>query len=230
MKIVFISDTHTRHDFAIPEGDLLVHCGDLTFTGAAVDLVREAKWLQGIKIGHGFQEVVIIAGNHDWLAEQNPGLTKSIFTEHSCLYLHHEPAEIEGIKFFGSGYTPFFMNWALNVRRGPDLARLWSQIPDDTQILVTHGPPWGIGDRTLGYENVLPYGIEYEPPRHVGCHDLLRRIEQLNDLKIHACGHIHSGYGVHKTDKVTYLNCSTVNENYKAVNSPLVIDWPMKNA
>lgn len=230
-RLVFISDTHTRHDFNIPEGDILVHCGDLTFRGTVEEISKEAQWLRGVKVGLGFSYVIVIPGNHDWLAEKDPQLMKMILSASGLTCLNHDFAEVEGIKFFGSGYTPEFCGWALGYSRyeGESL-RLWSQIPDDTEVLVTHGPPKGILDLTAGYEEMTPSGIgKYQPPEHVGCWDLRERIRCLKSLKVSAFGHIHHSYGTEIIDGVRFINASTCDERYKATNQPVVVDWPLKN-
>lgn len=221
LRIVSLSDTHTRHSFKIPEGDILIHSGDLTFRGSVEEIAKEIQWLKEVKVGHGFSHVISIPGNHDWLAEKDPALMKLLFRESSMNYLHHESIELEGIKFFGSGYTPEFCGWALGYSRySGESIKLWSKIPDDTQILITHGPPKGIGDLTLGFDD--------SPPQHVGCFDLLDRINNLKSLTHHIFGHIHSGYGITKIGNVTYANSSICNEKYQAVNTPHVFDWLLK--
>lgn len=226
-RLVFVSDTHLQHAFSVPDGDILVHCGDLTFSGTVPELSRAASWLNGIRVGGGFKDVVLIPGNHDWLFEKDTGLARSLFHP-AITILVHEPAVIQGIKFFGSPWTPRFYDWAFNADRGPQLAALWSQIPDDTQLLVTHGPSMGrldivkrsdSGGWGEQYGDDFRYRVE-----HVGCADLRDRIKDLKQLHTHAYGHIHRP-GVEKgADGVTYINASTCNESYKAVHPPHILD------
>jgi Icc-related predicted phosphoesterase len=233
MRLVLISDTHTRHDFAIPEGDVLVHAGDLTFTGGISEISREAKWLGEVK-GRGFKNCIVVPGNHDIMAEADPVMIKTLFEEAGCIYLQHQPCTIDGLKFFGSGYTPEFgPGWALNVPRGDKLAALWSQIPEDTNVLITHGPPRGRLDecRTADaggwgtmYGNNMRYIIE-----HVGCWDLAKRITQLKQLRLHVFGHIHHQYGLEKgADGIIYANASICDPSYTASNAPHVVDLDVK--
>jgi Icc-related predicted phosphoesterase len=227
-RLVCVSDTHLQHDFTIPDGDILVHAGDLTFQGTVPEVARAVNWLHGTRIGQAFKDVVVIPGNHDWLAEKDPGLIKRMMLDAGLTYLQHEPATIQGLKFFGSGYTPRFYDWALNVKRGPDIARLWAQIPEDTAVLVTHGPPHGRLDNVKESDD-SGYGDYGRPPvryinKHVGCADLRDRIVRLKSLKAHIFGHIHRPGMVKGADGVVYINASTCNEQYKAVHQPQLLD------
>lgn len=141
MRIVCLSDTHNHHDFiTVPDGDLLIHAGDLTGRGTMPEVLAVNKWLGTLPHRHK----IIIAGNHDFGFEREPALFRSLIT--NAIYLQHEAVEVAGLKIFGSPYTPWFHNWAFNVQSPADMARHWSRIPDDTDILITHGPPEGVLD------------------------------------------------------------------------------------
>lgn len=226
MKIVCLSDTHTRTDFQIPDGDILIHSGDATFTGNYKEVYEFSGWYSSLP--HRYK--IFTAGNHDWGFQKQPEVFRSMMKDSGIIYLEDSEIEIEGIKIYGSPWQPEFNSWAFNLSRyDGELAEKWSKIPDDTQILITHGPPKGILDRTLGYEEITPSGMSsYDPPRHVGCYDLFDRIYQLKSLRLHIFGHIHAAYGVEKVGNVTYANSSICNEKYKAINKPHVFDWPLK--
>lgn len=97
--------------------------------------------------------------------------------------------------------------------RGQLLHDRWMQIPEDTDVLITHGPPQGIGDEvTLGSEC-----------QNVGCVDLLHRIDQLS-LNAHIFGHIHEGYGDYQRGKTRLINASTCTARYEPTNPPIVLD------
>jgi Icc-related predicted phosphoesterase len=113
----------------------------------------------------------------------------------NCRYLQDEAAEIAGLKFWGSPWQPWFHDWAFNLPRGERLAEKWAMVPEDTEILVTHGPPFGIGDHN-GWEG------------HVGCDDLRKRVAQLQNLKLHIFGHIHESPGVFEESGVVFANVS----------------------
>lgn len=234
MRLVFISDTHQQHDQIPLGGGTLVHAGDLTFHGTVEEVAKETRWLKAIRVSGGFEEAVFVPGNHDWLAETDPAMMRNLVEEAGWRYLDHRPAVIGGFRFFGSGYTPRFYDWALNVERGPALARLWAQIPDDTQILVTHGPPHGHLDevnRPAGEMDAEDFGAfgrgDYKrchKRTHVGCADLAQRIQSLKDLKVHAFGHVHEPGIEVGANGVTYINASTCDQSYKAVHKPIVLD------
>lgn len=225
MKIVSISDTHCQLDkINLPDGDLLIHAGDLTYRGTIKEVSRELYLLQELssKFKYG---AIFICGNHDWLGEKDPDMLSFLVKGTNLKYLQDSEIVIEGIKIYGSPYQPEFGGWAFNLSRFEgELLHKWSMIPDDTQILITHGPPKNIRDLTLGHEIMTPYGMEIDPPQHVGCYDLKNRVEQLKDLRLHVFGHIHSAYGVTEIGKTKFVNASICNEKYQPVNAPIIVD------
>lgn len=220
MKLVCISDTHCRlRKVKVPPGDLLIHAGDLTFQGNVQEIGQELRELG--RVAKNFKYgCVLICGNHDWLGQRNPSLMREMCKENGITYIDHECITIEGIKIFGSAYTPWFHNWAFNVERGEKIKELWDQIPQDTQVLVTHGPPHNILDNVSTFNGPKSEWIV----DHVGCEDLAARIKELPDLKLHIFGHLHDGYGIKVIDNITYINPSSCNEEYKPVNSPIIFD------
>lgn len=223
-KIVCLSDTHTRTNFEIPEGDLIIHSGDATFSGDYKEVYEFAKWYGSLP----HQYKIFVAGNHDFGFEKQYDIYSSLIRENGIIYLQDQRTEIERIKIYGSPWQPEFNNWAFNLSRYEgELTRKWAMIPDDTQILITHGPPKGILDRTAGYEIMTPSGMDdIVPPENVGCWDLRERVRRLKDLRLHAFGHIHHSYGIEKIEGVIFANSSICNEQYKPLNPPIVIDWP----
>lgn len=204
MRLIALSDTHCQlAKVQIPEGDILIHAGDFSYRGSLTEVNRELNVLASFK--HRFKHIVLIPGNHDFIFEQQPALMKQICTDLGLTCLIHEPATLEGINFFGSGYTPFFHNWAFNVQRGADLAKKWSEIPMETQVLITHGPVMGILDYVI------------TSCEHVGCEDLSKRVMVVKP-QYHICGHIHCEYGTVKHGATTYINASTCNEDYEIIN------------
>lgn len=183
------SDTEGSHrQVEVPNGDILIFAGDISRQGSSRAIADFNAWLALLP----HPEKVVIAGNHDTLFERNPGVGRLLLT--GCRYLQDEAAEISGLKFWGSPHTPEFYNWAFNLPRGAKLAEKWAMIPKDTEVLVTHGPPFGVGDRTA------------DGP--VGCDDLRKRVEQLPKLKLHVFGHIHEEPGIFKRDGVVFANVS----------------------
>ena len=209
MKLVCISDTHGKHEsVTVPDGDVLVHAGDSTNMGYEFEIERFLRWYGAMPHEHK----ILIAGNHDWCFENNPTLYANMCASHCVIYLQDQATIIDGVKFYGSPWQPEFCGWAFNLERGPALAGCWAEIPDDTQVLITHGPRWGALD-------LLYHG------ERVGCADLAKRIETLT-LKAHVFGHVHCCYGRVKDELrgTELINASICNEAYEPVNAPIVIE------
>ena len=207
LKIIAISDTHGQHDkLALPDGDLLIHAGDISNKGEDFEIKQFLMWFSK----QPFKDKIFIAGNHDFFFERCSVAEIEEIMPNGIIYLKDSGVEISGIKFWGSPVTPWFMNWAFNRRRGHEIARHWDLIPNDTDILITHGPMFRRLDKN-------------KEGQHVGCKDLFLRSQALN-LKAHVFGHIHQDYGTIERQSVKFLNASVVNENYELVNNPLVFD------
>lgn len=215
MKIVCISDTHCLHSgLELPEGDVLVHAGDMLNSGLYVHEIEQyVNWLN--KQTHKFYKIIQIAGNHDFLFEKNSKKWRTFLTEevHNLVYLEDEEYVFDGIKFYGSPYQPEFFNWAFNKKRGKELEEVWKKIPDDVNVLVTHSPPYGVLDKTRRNNE------------NVGCKDLSNRIEDLLQLKLHVFGHIHESYGVEHKNDVVHVNASSCTDKYVCSNKPIVINF-----
>lgn len=210
MRLVCISDTHNQHDaLRLPEGDVLVHAGDFTGAGKPQEVEAFAKWLGAQRHPHK----VLIAGNHDWLFERDNAQARALLARHCAKahYLQDSGVEIEGVHFWGSPWTPYFLNWAFNLKRGKPLARKWAAAPRTTQVLVTHGPPHGTLDLTR-------HGL------NVGCEELAGELERRLRPKVHVFGHIHEGYGTYTFNGTKYVNASSCTEFYEPTNAPIVVD------
>lgn len=217
-KICCISDTHLNHNqLEIPECDLLIHAGDFSFVGKMIDIIEVNQWFGKLKERGICKEIVAIAGNHDWIGQTNPSWTKEAFT--NAIYLDEEPYEVFGFKVFGSAWTPFFNNWAFNAQRGKEIERHWAKIPNDIQILVTHGPPYGILDVNIEE----PYH-KHLGPDHLGCEELRKRVDKLKDLRLSVFGHIHSSHNLEEYNGVKFVNASVLDESYDVVYKPIVIE------
>lgn len=213
MKIVCLSDTHNCNEaIAVPDGDLLIHAGDATVNGSVDEIVLFNRWFAGLP--HKYK--IFVAGNHDWLFERNNGQARRLLSP-EIIYLEDSAVEIEGLKIYGSPWQPRFFDWAFNLNRGAELAEKWRMIPDDTAILITHGPPNGILD-----EVPRRYFVE-----NTGCEELIQRVENLaeNNLKLHIFGHIHCGYGQREEFGVRFVNASNCDESYEPVQPPIVVEF-----
>ena len=207
MRITFISDTHGQHAaLQLPPTDLIIHAGDISKRGNVEEVSDFLEWFAALKIPHK----VFIGGNHDFLLERNTKLFDQLLPP-GVHYLKHHEITIEGIKIWGSPVTPFFLNLAFNRTRGAKIRAYWERIPADADIVVTHGPPYGIGDRTVRGDLV-------------GCEDLLEIVEQIQP-RYHVFGHIHEAYGQWQKSDTTFINASVLNLNYQLVNAPVTIQW-----
>ncbi len=207
MNITFISDTHSRHhELTLGSGDTLIHCGDLTNKGSLEDVENFADFMAK----QDFKHKIVIAGNHDFCFEDDrANEAEQLLKEREIIYLNDSGIEIEGLKFWGSPVQPEFCNWAFNRDRGYDISQHWALIPGDIDILLTHGPAFGLLDRV-------------QEGQQVGCRDLLDRINQVKP-EVHAFGHIHEDYGVVEKDGTTFVNACSVDRSYRLVNPPIVV-------
>jgi Icc-related predicted phosphoesterase len=183
MKIWHISDTHTYHGLLkVPEGiDMVIHSGDATNPrdpyASEQEMLNFISWFGSLPIKHK----VFVAGNHDLCIERNL-VTKIDFMKNGIVYLENDYAEVEGIKIWGSPFTPTFgEGWAFNKKRSA-LHDVWKHIPDDVDIVVTHGPPKGILDLAYHQLNCIEF---------CGDEALRKRMYLLNP-KLCLFGHIHN--------------------------------------
>jgi len=217
MKAVFISDTHNYHnEVELPDGDLLIHTGDFTLTGTIAECVDFRDWFQ--KQPHPYK--VVIAGNHDRIIGQGNMLGFKLFTDSH--YLERSSVEIEGFKIWGSPFTPAFngMRSGLTFYTNSDgeAKNIWRGMPGNADIILTHGPPFGVLD--LVRESFD--GLYQE--RNCGDGMLAAKIMK-NKPKYHAFGHIHEGYGTFKADYgTTFINSCIVNPRYDVTNPPIEIN------
>ena len=212
MRLVCISDTHTLHsEIDIPDGDVLIHAGDFCSYGQIEEYPSFNTWLNGLPHKHK----ILIAGNHDKFVEKYPNIMTYKTERNNFVYLQDQSHTIDGIKFYGSPWQPEFYNWAFNLpRNGAELQAKWDNIPSDTDVLITHGPPHGILDLAP-----KPNG----GTEHVGCELLRKRVMEVKP-KFHIFGHIHEGYGTEEHDGTTFINACTCDGNYRPVNKPIIID------
>lgn len=182
-----------------------------------VDVIELNQWFGKLKASEKVKKIICCAGNHDWIAQTNPSWTKEAFT--NCIYLDEEPTEVFGLKVFGSAWSPFFHNWAFNAQRGEDIKRHWDKIPENINVLITHGPPMGILDVNNEEIYSLPLG-----PEHLGCEELRKRVDQLKELKLSVFGHIHNSAGTQIINGVQFVNASVLNESYEPVYKPIMVE------
>lgn len=208
MRFVAFSDTHGFHDDThLPQGDVLLFAGDICgWSEGMTEIEQFGAYLA--KQPHAHK--IVIAGNHDWAFQRNREAAVAALGD--VHYLQDDEVTIDGVKIYGSPWQPEFFNWAFNLPRGPELAKVWAKIPEDTQILVTHGPPYEVLDKTT--DN-----------RFVGCRELRKRVAALTELKAHVFGHIHEAYGCETVGKTTFYNASICDRGQReAINPPWVFE------
>ncbi len=240
MRIVIASDTHKKplSSLNIPDGDLFIHCGDFTSRLERVTGYRQRFWQGGPDerparpqpefrpvsredhlaqvaafndelgaLPHQYK--VVVGGNHDapleWLGEAAGSLLSN------AVYLQDELVEIAGLRIYGSPWQPEHHKWAFNLPRGSaELAAVWAKVPDLVDVLITHGPPKGILDRTPEWPSV-------------GDELLLDRVMAVRPL-LHCFGHVHQSYGKLERDGIIFVNACVLDERYNIRNAPIVID------
>lgn len=189
-------------------GDVLIHAGDATSTGSEQEVRAFLAWFGALPHAHK----ILIAGNHDWLFQKNPGRAAELLAAHPGItYLQDSGVEIEGTRFWGSPWTPVFMDWAFNLpRRGEQLQKVWGQVPEGTDVLISHGPPHQILD-TVPKSTFL------------GCEVLRSRISELRP-KLCVFGHIHHSWGAVQAPSTLLVNASICDEKYQPIHQAIEVD------
>lgn len=204
MQLTLISDTHYQHDqLTLIGGDLLIHAGDVCNRGTESEVLQFLEWFAKQNYTHK----IFIAGNHDWFFEQESEDYIQKIIPKEIIYLNDSGVCINGINIWGSPVQPTFFDWAFNRDRGAAIDKHWQIIPNNTDILITHGPAFGILDQT-------------QDGSHVGCDDLLIKINEIKP-KLHAFGHIHEAHGIREIDGTTFVNASVLDINYRNRNLPV---------
>lgn len=217
MRIIATSDTHERHSgLVVPDGDVFIHAGDFTMHGDPVRVDSFNVWLGRLPHKHK----IVIAGNHDRSFEI-PDADRQLMRQYgqerlsnATHYLLHSGCEIEGKTFWGSPYTPFFHSDYWKFHYDPAMVGTWNTIPENLDVLITHGPARNHLDKTVEGDNA-------------GCYDLFRRVKELIELdvapKYHLFGHIHEAYGRKEIgDCSVLLNVSAVDRQYRLREDPCV--------
>lgn len=207
MRLVLLSDTHNLHtQVTVPDGDILIYAGDISMMGHLDDIAAFDAWLAGLPHPHK----IVIAGNHDFCFERQPAAAEALLTH--AHYLCDSELTLDGVRFYGSPWQPWFYDWAFNLQRGPEIRAKWDLIPTGIDVLITHGPPAGHGDLTLQGDRA-------------GCVDLLDAIRRIQP-PLHLFGHIHEGYGQTREGPTLCVNASLCDPAYAIANPPIVMDWP----
>lgn len=209
ITIVIISDTHELHrEVTIPPADILIHCGDFTmFSKSAGAILDFNAWLG--ELPHKWE--IITPGNHEFFLEADPSRRRLIS---NATLLINESVEVAGLKIWGSPMTPLY-GGAFGRSSAKDREGIYSQIPGDTDILVTHGPPYGVLDKASDSND------------HAGCHQLLAAVRRIKP-KLHAFGHVHGAYGTLSATDTLFVNATLPGQGFGMSNRPLLFRLPRR--
>lgn len=201
-RVVCISDTHNNYP-ALPDGDILIHCGDLTARGTFNELFSALGWLQRQPHKHK----ILVPGNHD------EGLASAYIPNslEGINFLVDREIEVEGLRIYGSPWLSF-KGWSFH-REDAELEKLYTKVPSGLDILVTHSPPLGILDSCRD--------------GHVGLAALAVAVTRAKP-KNHIFGHVHEAYGTMCGEETRFINCAwvglTPDGKAKRPNLPFVLE------
>ena len=238
MKIVCISDTHNRHrELDMPEGDILIHAGDFTHNGSKAEVQDFLNWLDNLEVKYGY--ILVVPGNHDKCLANKSQFNVDWFWEHAgATLLIDQSTNTRAIRrnttlsipdagifdaqvsIYGSPYTPLWGNGRTFMKSRDRLNKTWANIPGETDLLITHGPPKGILDTVANGQTV-------------GCKSLYNHVLRVKP-KLHVFGHVHDNYGgrpcrclnngVFEHEGIKFVNASVVRHGSKRINQPIVIE------
>lgn len=186
MKIAAISDTH-GYDFELPTAEMLIHAGDMTARGEWPEAMANGSYISSA----AYDTVILVPGNHDWCYAKTLKQDAYNFPENFHL-LVDQVYEYQDHVFYGSPWTPPFMNWAF-MRTENELRRLFRNMPAEIDVLITHGPPAGVLDNHCGSV-------------------ALREAIEARKIHYHVFGHIHEcgGRGQQIIGKMGEIDCYNV--------------------
>jgi Icc-related predicted phosphoesterase len=201
LRLVLLSDTHQLHrgEVEVPDGDILIHAGDFTMFSKSMNAIVDFnQWLGELPHRHK----IVVPGNHEFFLEADPSRRSLI---DNATVLIDEGIEIEGLRVWGSPVTPLY-GGAFGLSSAEDRLRLYARIPENTDVLITHGPPYGILDSDSGL--------------HSGCRELFDAVIRVRP-KLHVFGHVHGAYGIIQTEHTTFVNAALLGVHGGLDNPPL---------
>lgn len=191
LRVVIVSDTHRSYQNPIPSGDVWIHAGDSELTSGEMN-----AWASSLPHAHK----VVVCGNMDRRLDREKHKLRNV------TYLQDSSVEISGVKVYGSPWTPKFTG-IFQLADQREATSLWERIPTDVDILITHGPPAGILDRTSR-------GLR------VGDNALFNAVHRIKP-RVHCFGHVHESYGTTKSNDTIFCNAAVYNGH-----DPIVVDVP----
>ncbi len=206
LRLVCLSDLHDKKiNIPIPHGDVLVVAGDICKRGSLQEIDRFDRFLADLP--HPYK--LVVAGNHDWPFARVPVDRAGSLLTHG-LYLQDSAIEINGVKFWGAPWQRRYFDGAFDLNQRQELVDKWNKIPCDTDVLITHTPPYGILDRT-------------RRGKHIGCKELAKAI-QLIKPKIHIFGHVHESAGmIYDVDSI-FVNASLSFASKNKKDFPIIVE------
>jgi Icc-related predicted phosphoesterase len=207
LRIVLISDTHECHrNVNVPDGDILVHAGDFTLFSQSYAAIRDFNvWLG--ELPHRYK--LVIPGNHEYFLEEDRS-SRSLLSNATLLI--DESIEIEGLRFWGSPTTPLY-GVAFGLSEATDRRNAYARIPGDTDVLITHTPPYGLLD------------VNLHTGSHEGCSELFEAVKRIQP-SLHVFGHIHGAHGTLMAGATTFVNASLAGLDGGIAYSPIVVGFP----
>jgi Icc-related predicted phosphoesterase len=206
LRIVLLSDMHELHrEVDVPEGDILLCAGDWTMQSRSLRSIADFnQWLG--ELPH--QHKICVPGNHETYLQTTP-TNRSLLT--NAILLINEGVEIEGLRIWGSPVTP--VGPAFGVISAEERRRLYGTIPEDTDILITHGPPRGI--------------LDHAPGSHFlsGDQELLDAVTRLKP-RCHTFGHVHlpqNSPRIFETEHTTFINAALLGPYGAIDKQPIVL-------
>lgn len=209
MRILALSDTHNLHrSITVPmEGDLLIHAGDFSFFFEDMPAIRDFNaWLGELR----FRHKIVVPGNHERIMYEHPELRRLIT---NATLLVNDAVTIRGVRLWGSPVT--CDDEAFGCSSAEERRALYESIPEGTDIVITHGPPYGVCD-----EEFRAKGI------HRGCPELLAAIQRTKP-QVHIFGHVHASRGAKRIGETTFINAAMLGWSGDLENKPISFEFPL---
>lgn len=205
--IICISDTHELHrEVSVPDGDILIHAGDFTMFSKRESAIRDFNdWLGELPHRHK----LVVPGNHEFFLHADP--TKRNLISHATVLID-EAVDVMGLRIWGSPVTQQHSG-AFGLSSPVERTRLYATIPSDVDVLVTHGPPYGIRDSTPS----MPY--------NAGCRELLDAVTRLKP-RLHVFGHIHGAHGTTSRGETLFVNAALLGVDGDVDAAPIGLRIP----
>ena len=209
IHICLLSDTHEQHnEVDVPFAEIFIHCGDFSMFSRSMAAIKDFnRWLGTLPHRHR----IVVPGNHEFFLENDPS-KRSILSNATVLI--NEGIEIEGLRIWGSPVTGRD-GGAFGIGSPEERRKLYAQIPKNTDVLITHGAPYGVLDSapSSGF--------------HSGCRELFDAVMRVKP-KLHVFGDVHGSYGIFQTDHTIYVNAALLGTEGGIDKAPIVLRMERK--